>query len=121
VELQYADDNQITHASVLNAAGKFVKATAASITAACTAIEAPEWDKLASSLTNAPGANSYPISSFTWLYVRPSARDKHRTVALVSLLNWAYSDGQAIAVQEGYSDLPKPLLVKVLAKVNTMQ
>jgi phosphate transport system substrate-binding protein len=121
VELQYADDNQITHASVLNAAGKFVKATAASITASCTAIEAPEWDKLAPSLTNAPGANSYPISSFTWLYVRPSARDKHRTVALVSLLNWAYSDGQIVAVQEGYSDLPKPLLVRVLAKVNTMQ
>lgn len=121
VELQYADDNQITHASVLNAAGKYVKATAASITASCVAVEAPGWDKLAASLTNPPGADSYPISSFTWLYVRPSARDARRTAALVSLLNWAYSDGQVIAIQEGYSDLPKQLLVKVLAKVNTMQ
>ena len=120
VELQYADDNQITHASVLNAAGKFVKATAASITAACVAVEAPAWDKLAGSLTNAPGADSYPISSFTWLYVRPSARDQRRTTALVGLLNWAYSDGQSIAIQEGYSDLPKPLVAKVLAKVNVM-
>ncbi|HVG91454.1 MAG TPA: phosphate ABC transporter substrate-binding protein PstS [Alphaproteobacteria bacterium] len=120
VELQYADDNQITHASVLNAAGKFVKATAASITASCVAVEAPAWDKLAGSLTNAPGADSYPISSFTWLYVRPSARDQRRTTALVSLLNWAYSDGQSIAIQEGYSDLPKPLVAKVLAKVNGM-
>ena len=121
VELQYADDNQITHASVLNAAGKYVKATAASITASCVAVEAPTWDKLAASLTNPPGADSYPISSFTWLYVRPSARDSHRTAALVGLLNWAYSDGQIVAVQEGYSDLPRQLLVKVLAKVNTMQ
>ncbi|MFL6312651.1 MAG: phosphate ABC transporter substrate-binding protein PstS [Terriglobales bacterium] len=120
VELQYADDNQITHASVLNAAGKFVKATAASITASCVAVEAPGWDKLAASLTNAPGADSYPISSFTFLYVRPSARDQRRTAALVGLLNWAYSDGQNIAIQEGYSDLPKPLVVKVLAKVNVM-
>src|SRR5262249_53696966 len=86
VELQYADDNQTPHASVLNAAGKFVKATASSITAACTAVEAPAWDKLASSLTNAPGAQSYPIASFTWLYVRPSARGQRRTTALVGLL-----------------------------------
>jgi phosphate transport system substrate-binding protein len=121
VELQYADDNQITHASMLNAAGKFVKATAASITAACTAVEAPGWDKLAASLTNPPGADSYPISSFTWLYVRPSARDQRRTTALVGLLNWAYSDGQSIAIGEGYSDLPKPLVVKVLAKINVMR
>lgn len=121
VELQYADDNQITHASMLNAAGKFVKATAASITAACTAVEAPGWDKLAASLTNPPGADSYPISSFTWLYVRPSARDQRRTTALVALLNWAYSDGQSIAIEEGYSDLPKPLVVKVLAKINVMR
>jgi phosphate transport system substrate-binding protein len=121
VELQYADDNQISHASVLNAAGKFVKATAHTITAACNAVEAPGWDKLASSLTYAPGAESYPISSFTWLYVRPSARDQRRTSALVGLLNWAYSDGQNIAVQEGYSQLPRQLVTKVLAKINAMR
>ena len=121
VELQYADDNGITHASVQNPAGKFVKATAESITAACVGTEAPTWDKLAASLIDAPGADSYPISSFTWLYVRPSARDQKRTSALVGLLNWAYSDGQSIAVQEGYSPLPKQLVVKVLSKVNAMQ
>src|SRR5262249_59619040 len=97
------------------------KASAGSITAACTAVEAPGWDKLASSLTNAPGAGSYPIASFTWLYVRPSARDQRRTTALVGLLNWAYSDGQSVAVQEGYSQLPKQLVVKVLSTVNTMR
>jgi phosphate transport system substrate-binding protein len=121
VELQYADDNGITHASVLNAAGKFVKATAGSISAACVAVEAPTWDKLAASLTNAPGADSYPISSFTWLYVRPSTRDPRRTAAMVGFLNWAYSDGQNVAVDEGYSKLPKQLVVKVLSKVNSMQ
>jgi phosphate transport system substrate-binding protein len=121
VELQYADDNQIPHASVLNPAGKFVKGTAESITAASAAVEAPGWDKFAASLTNAPGAESFPISSFTWLYTRPSTRDPRRTAALVDLLNWAYSDGQEIAVQEGYSKLPKALVAKILAKVNTIQ
>jgi phosphate transport system substrate-binding protein len=120
VELQYADDNGIAHASVQNPAGKFVKATAESITAACVSVEAPGWDKLAASLIDAPGADAYPISSFTWLYVRPSARDERRTAALVGLLNWAYSDGQHIAMREGYSELPKQLVVKVLARVNAM-
>lgn len=120
VELQYADDNGISHASVLNPAGKFVKATAESITAACIAVESPTWDKLSASLVDAPGAGSYPISSFTWIYLRPSARNQQRTSALVGLLNWAYSDGQSIAVQEGYSQLPKQLVVKVLSKVNAM-
>ena len=121
VELQYADDNGITHASVQNSTGKFLKATADSISAACVAVEAPSWDKLGASLTNAPGADSYPISSFTWLYVRPSTRDPRRTAAMVAFLNWAYSDGQSVAVDEGYSKLPKQLVVKVLAKVNSMQ
>jgi len=121
VELQYAEDNGVTHAAVLNASGKFVKATEESITAACVAVESPTWDKLGASLTNAPGADSFPISSFTWLYVRPSTRDPHRTAAMVRFLNWAYSDGQEIAVQEGYSKLPKQLVAKVLSKVNSMQ
>jgi phosphate transport system substrate-binding protein len=120
VELQYADDNGIAHASVQNPAGKFVRATAESITAACVSVEAPGWDKLAASLIDAPGADAYPISSFTWLYVRPSARDERRTAALVGLLNWAYADGQHIAVREGYSELPKQLVVKVLARINAM-
>jgi phosphate transport system substrate-binding protein len=120
VELQYAEDNQIAHASVLNPAGRFVKASAETITAACAAVEAPGWDKLASSLINAPGADSYPISSFTWLYVRP-AHDRRRTMAMVGFLNWAYSDGQEIAVHEGYSKLPAQLVARILAKINAMQ
>ncbi len=121
VELQYADDDHITHASVLNASGKFVKGTAGSITAACVAVEVPAWDKLAPSLTNAPGADSYPIASFTWVYVRPNPKDPRRTAALVNLLNWGYTDGQRVAISEGYSELPKQLVAKVTAQVNSMR
>ena len=120
VELQYADENHIAKASVLNPAGKFVIATAASITAACTAAEAPSWDKFAPSLTNAPGADSYPIASFTWLYVHPYPKDPKRTAALVGLLNWGYTTGQGLALQMGYSELPQALRTKVKAKVNAM-
>jgi phosphate transport system substrate-binding protein len=121
VELQYANDNNITHASVLNPAGKFVRATTGSITAACVAVESPGWDNLVASLTNAPGADSYPIASFTRMYVRPSPKGQRRTEALVAFLYWAYSDGQKAAIRLGYSELPEPLVVRVKAKIGGLR
>jgi len=121
VELQYADDNQITHASVLNAAGKFVKATAASITASCTAIEAPEWDKLASSLTNAPGANSYPISSFTWLLIPEKFKDVAKRDAMKNFVKWAITDGQGDVEALSYAKLPKEVVDKELKALDKVQ
>jgi phosphate transport system substrate-binding protein len=117
VEHQYAVQKQLTYGLVQNPSGKFVKATTASITAACQAVEAPQWDKFAASLTNAPGADSYPITSFTWLYLRTGLSDRKRAAALTELLNWMFSDGQQLGSQLGYSELPAPLLAKVRAKV----
>jgi phosphate transport system substrate-binding protein len=120
VEYQYADDNHIPFGSVLNPAGKFVKASPESITAACRAVEGGDWAKFAVSLVNAPGADAYPVSSFTWLYVPATAKDSNRAAALKSLLNWMYTDGQRAVAQEGYPALPAPLLQKVKAKANTL-
>jgi len=119
VELQYAAGN-MQYASVLNAAGKFVKATPQTITAACATAEAPNWDRMAASLTNIAGPDSYPIVSFSWIYLRTNAADRGRRNALLRLLLWAYSDGQKIAIKEGYSELPTPLLAKVRAKINSL-
>ncbi len=119
VELQYASD-QLQFASVLNAAGKFVKATPQTIAAACAAGEAPNWDRMAPSLTNMSGPDSYPIVSFSWIYLRSNAADRGRRNALVKLLLWAFSDGQKIAIKEGYSELPTPLQARVRAKINVL-
>ena len=121
VEHQYAVQRQLPYGLVQNPAGKFVKATQASITAACQGVEAPQWDKFAASLTNAPGVDSFPITSFTWLYLRPGSADHKRTAALAKLLNWMLSDGQQLGSQLGYSELPAPLLTKVKAKVAAWQ
>ena len=94
---------------MLNPAGQYVKASPHTLTAACEAVEAPQWDKFSASLTNAPGAGSFPITSFTWLYLHTSASDSRRAAALEDLLNWVYTDGQKIAAQEGYAELPQAL------------
>jgi phosphate transport system substrate-binding protein len=121
VEYQYAVKGSIAHASVLNAAGRFVRASSESIVAACQAAEAPQWNKFSASLTNTSGADSYPITSFTWIYLRLKTTDSARGAALSDLLAWMYSDGQHYASQEGYSELPAPLLAAVRKKAKELQ
>src|SRR5580704_14453046 len=121
VEYQYAVKYGISQAAVSNSSGKFVKASMESIAAACNAVEEPRWNNFSASLTNASGGESFPIASFTWIYVRTSLSDKTRAAALNDLLEWIYSDGQRSAVQEGYSSLPPQLLTAVRKKAKEMQ
>jgi phosphate transport system substrate-binding protein len=121
VEYQYAIKAGASQALVLNSAGRFVKASNESISAACAATEAPRWSSFSASLTNAPGDDSFPITSFSWIYLRSSSSDSSRAVALDDLWSWIYSDGQLLAVQEGYSELPAPLLAAVKKKVKELQ
>jgi phosphate transport system substrate-binding protein len=117
VESQYAIKANLPTVAVLNASGKYVRVSAESIAAACHAVEEPKWDRFAVSLTNATGANSFPITSFTWIYLRTSTSDSSRAAAMRELLEWIYSEGQTFAGQEGYSELPSPLLSAVRKKI----
>jgi phosphate transport system substrate-binding protein len=121
VEYQYAVKGNISFASVLNPSGKFVRASAESIAAACHAAEAPQWNKFSASLTNTSGADAFPITSFTWIYLRTASSDSSRSAALSNLLDWMYGEGQHYAVQEGYSELPPLLLAAVRQRVKELQ
>jgi phosphate transport system substrate-binding protein len=121
VEYQYAVKSNLSQAAVSNAAGKFVRASTESIVAACDAMEEPRWNSFSASLANAPGADSFPIASFTWIYLRTSPSDSARAAGMSDLLDWIYTDGQRSAVQEGYSALPPQLLAAVRKKATTMQ
>jgi phosphate transport system substrate-binding protein len=121
VEYQYAVKSDLSQAAVLNSAGKFVKASTDSVIAACDAVEEPRWNNFSASLANAPGADSFPIVSFTWIYLRSAASDSVRAAGMSDLLDWIYTDGQRSAVQEGYSALPPQLLAAVRKKAKTMQ
>ena len=121
VELEYAIKANVSTVAVLNPAGKFVKASIESISAACEAAESPRWNSFSASLTNAGGADSFPITSFTWIYLRSHSSDAARTAALRNLLDWIYSDGQQFATQEGYAELPPPLVVAVRQKVTELR
>jgi phosphate transport system substrate-binding protein len=121
IEAQYAVKAGLSYGAVQNASGTFVKASPETIRAACNAVEAPQWERFAASLTNPPGADSYPITSFSWLYLRTVSSDSRRAAALSDLLGWIYDDGQQVAAREGYSELPTELLHKVKTRIDSLR
>lgn len=122
VELGFVErDHSVGVGLVENAAGKFVSATQASIAAGYRGTEKSIPADFRASLTNAPGAESYPIISFTWLYLPESSSDPERTKALASFVEWALTTGQQSAENHGYTPLPSSLTPKVLAKVHTLR
>jgi phosphate transport system substrate-binding protein len=106
VEPVYANQNGIPFGSVQNADGVFVKSSIPSVTAAAASAAANMPADFRVSITNAPGKDVYPISSFTWLLFYEDAADKARARTMVEFMRWALTDGQAFAVELGYSPLP---------------
>jgi phosphate transport system substrate-binding protein len=118
--LIYALQNKISYGSVQNAAGEFVKASEAGVTKAAEVAAAKMPADFRVSITNAPGAGVYPISSFTWLLLYESPQDKAQAKVMIDFMKWALTDGQAFASQLGYAPLPKNVVdmeMQALAKI----
>jgi phosphate transport system substrate-binding protein len=106
VELIYALNNHIAFADLQNHAGKFVTASLAGVTAAAAATASNMPADFRVSITDAPGADSYPISSFTWLLVYQQETDKTKGEQIVKFLKWALHDGQSYVTDLQYAPLP---------------
>jgi phosphate transport system substrate-binding protein len=112
VELIYAVQNNIPYGSVRNAAGVFVKASLEGVTAA--AASAPKMPAdFRVSITNAPGKDAYPISSFTWLLIPAQSKDATKGKILSEFLNWMVTDGQKMTSALAYAPLPDNVAAKV--------
>ena len=111
VELIYASQNNIAYGSVQNAAGVFLKASLEGVTAA--AASAPKMTPdFRVSIANAPGKDSYPISSFTWLLIPAEAQDPAKGKILLDFLNWMLDEGQKFTSSLSYAPLPESVAQK---------
>ncbi len=113
VELNYAIGNNLAYASVVNKTGQLVKPSVASVSAAADGALSTIPGDYRVSITNADGAESYPISSFTYLLIYKKQTDEIKGKALVDFLKWAMSDGQKIAPELYYAPLPASLISKI--------
>jgi len=112
VELIYARQNKMTFGKVKNAAGGYVEASLATVTAAATGALKEMPDDFRVSITNAPGKDSYPISSFTWLLVPSKIQDATKKKAITDFLKWMLVEGQPMATALDYAPLPKAVVAK---------
>jgi phosphate transport system substrate-binding protein len=122
VELIYAIQNKIAYGAVKNFDGEFLKASLDSVTAAAAAAEGKMPLDFRVSITNAPGKNSYPIASFTWLLFYESPKDKAKAQIMVDFMKWALADGQKFASELGYAPLPASVVkmeLDAIGKIKT--
>jgi len=120
VELIYAEQNKLPVAAIKNAAGQWVKPSIDSITAAAAGAAGQMPDDLRVSITDAPGATAYPISSFTYLLVYKDQADQAKGKALVDFLWWATHDGEQMARDLSYAPLPAEVVKKAEEKIKSI-
>jgi phosphate transport system substrate-binding protein len=120
VELIYAVQNKIPYGSVKNAAGDFVKASLESVTAAAGSVKTMPAD-FRVSITNAPGKDAYPISSFTWLLIPSQSKDAAKGKIIADFLNWMVDDGQKMTAALTYAPLPPNVAQKVKDEIKQVR
>jgi phosphate transport system substrate-binding protein len=122
IELSYALTTRMTYASLENQEGNFIEPSIDSVRAAVASSANllprgdDSWEQV--STTNAPGKDSYPISSFSYLLLykdlsaisRIDSMDKAK--ALVDFVSWAITDGQQFADELGYVALPSDVVIR---------
>jgi phosphate transport system substrate-binding protein len=120
VELIYALQNKIAFGSIRNAAGNWVKGSVAGVTEAAASVKQMPAD-FRVSITNAPGSNAYPISSFTWLLVPVHGVDASKDKVIKDFLTWMLNQGETQASSLYYAPLPGNVEAKVRAEIGQLQ
>lgn len=117
VELTFAKANNLPAALIKNKTGNFVAADSSSVSKAAAAMTDKMAGDLRFEITNADGAEAYPISGTVFMLVYKDQQDAVKGKALVDFLWWAINDGEKFVVDLHYAPLPKQLVEKVDAKL----
>jgi len=111
VEYAYAVQNKMVHTQLKNHDGHFVSPTDASFKAAAANAQ---WDAdkgFYEILSNEPGADSWPITGATFIlvYKSESAEKSERAKEVLKFFDWAFTNGDKLALELNYVPLPANL------------
>ena len=113
VEYAYVLQNGMAFAQLQNAAGNFVSPSAESFQAAAASADWKNAKDFFLVMTNAPGANAYPITATTFVLMHRQPKDKARSDAALSFFRWALNSGQGQAQKLDYVPLPADLVGQI--------
>lgn len=120
VELTFAKANNLPAAVIKNKAGNFVEPNSDTVSNAAAGMVASFPDDLRSEITNAEGANAYPISGIVYVLAYAEQKDAAKGKALVDFLWWALHDGSTFVRDLHYAPIPAELVEKASAKINSL-
>jgi phosphate transport system substrate-binding protein len=115
VELAYALQNKMTYVSLQNAAGNFVQPSLESFSAAAASADWTTTKDFNLVITNAPGAEAWPITATNFILMHKQAKDPARAKAARDFFKWAYENGQEQARALDYVPLPPELVQQIEA------
>jgi phosphate transport system substrate-binding protein len=121
IELTFAMQNGITYGDVQNPAGAFVRASLATVSEAAAGAANNMPDDFRVSITNSPGKNAYPISSFTWLLIPAKISDVGKRDIIKGFLTWMLKDGQGYCEGLAYAKLPTQVVTKEMKQISLVQ
>ena len=115
VELSYALQNKMAYAGMQNAAGNWVQPNAASFAAAAASADWKNASDFNLVITNAQGAEAWPIAATNFILMRKQPRDAAASKAALEFFRWAWKDGSEQAKALDYVPLPAELVQQVEA------
>ena len=122
VELIYAVSNKLPYAQIKNAAGNFLSPTLETLTNAAASAKFEKNTDFRVSIVNAPGAQAYPITSFTWLLIRPDTKDPVKAKAIKTFIEWMLTpEAQDMAKALLYAPLPAEVVALEKERVKTLK
>jgi phosphate transport system substrate-binding protein len=103
------------YASLQNAAGNFVQPNAESFAAAAASADWASARDFNLVITNAPGANAWPITATNFMLMHKQPKDAKRSADTLAFFKWAFENGQAQANELHYVPLPPELVTQIEA------
>jgi len=119
VEFAYAKTNNISYAKLENSAGKVVEPSAKAFAAAAATADWASAKDFNLIMTNAPGAEAWPITATTWIIMYKQPKNAEKSAAAFDFFKWSLEKGQAQAESLDYVPLPKELVSKIENYWNT--
>lgn len=113
VEYAYALTNKMSHVQLKNAAGNFVQPDAKSFQAAAATADWKSAKDFNLLMTNAPGADAWPITATTWIVMYKEPKNEERSKVAFDFFKWSLENGQKDAAALDYVPVPDALVKQI--------
>jgi phosphate transport system substrate-binding protein len=109
----------MAYTQLQNSAGKFITPNARSFAAAASHANWAGAKDFFLVMTNAPGADSYPVTATTFVLMYKNPKNPAGSASAKKFFGWALSKGQPQAARLDYVALPAPLVKRVQSYVGS--